>query len=316
MVMGKLGAFLNKDVGKLVEEARKVLNTDLGALAKGAGRINKADLGELLSDKPPADKPLEPASKAIEPAPAPTAKQAAPAQPTPAPAYDPDVTQKMDRSTFAGSAAPQATPETAKAMPAFDPDVTQKLDRSPVAKTAPAESGPSAQPFDPDVTQKLDRTAALPASKASTGAEDTTSSYIINATKFSPDLLQRTQREAPVGHDVNVLLAHSVGDFKRPQATPSGELTTDPVNAVYADKGETVQVQLTRCWDADEARQEVQRIITIIGAAAHMPSDHAWVIGPTPQGTVYAWNRDCYFFCATSRKGAPALARFLSVYSY
>ena len=299
MVMGKLGAFLNKDVGKLVEEARKVLNTDLGVLAKGAGRTNKADLGELLLDKTAADKPLEQAPAPIEAA----------------PAYDPDVTQKMDSATFAGSNAQPAEPETAKATPAFDPDVTQKLDRSPVAKPT-ADSGAAAQPFDPDVTQKLDRTAVLPSSKASTGTEDKTSSYVINSTKFSPDLLLRTQREAPVGNDVNVLLAHSVGDFKRPQAAPSGELTTDPVNAVYADKGETVQVQLTRCWDADEARQEVERIITMIGTAAHMPSDHAWVIGPTPQGTVYAWNRDCYFFCATSRKGAPALARFLSVYSY
>ncbi len=313
--MGKLGAFLSKDVGKLVEEARKVLNTDLGALAKGAGRTNKADLGELLLDKTAADKPLEHASAPIKAAPAPITKQGAPAQPVAAPAYDPDVTQKMDSATFAGSNAQPAETETAKATPAFDPDVTQKLDRSPVAKPSSADSA-AAQAFDPDVTQKLDRTAALPPSKASTGAEDKTSSYIINATKFSPDLLLRTQREAPVGNDVNVLLAHSVGDFKRPQATPSGELTTDPVNAVYADKGETVQVQLTRCWDADEARQEVERIITMIGTAAHMPSDHAWVIGPTPQGTVYAWNRDCYFFCATSRKGAPALARFLSVYSY
>ena len=189
------------------------------------------------------------------------------------------------------------------------------MERSPVAKPSSVDSA-AAQPFDPDVTQKLDRTAVLPSSRVDTGAEDKTSSYIINATKFSPDLLLRTQRTAPVGNDVSVLLAHSVGDFKRPQATPSGELTTDPVNAVYADKGETVLVQLTRCWDVDEARQEVERIITMIGTAAHTPSDHAWVIGPTPQGTVYAWHRDYYFFCATSRKGAPALARFLSVYSY
>ncbi len=307
MVMGKLGAFLNKDVGKLVEEARKVLNTDLGALAKGAGRANKADPGELLPGKASADETLEPALP-IEATPAPITKPVAPAQPTAAPTYDPDVTQKMDRTTFPASVVPQAAPEHAKAMPAFDPDVTQKLDRSPVAKPASAAPGPSAQPFDPDVTQKLDRTVLPPSSSPS--------AYVINATKFSPELLLRSQREAPAGNDVNVLLAHTVGDFKRPQATPSGELTTDPVNAVYADKGETVQVQLTRCWDADEARQEVERIMTMIGSAAHTPSDRAWVIGPTPQGTVYAWNRDCYFFCATSRKGAPALARFLSVYSF
>ncbi len=308
MVMGKLGAFLNKDVGRLVEEARKVLNTDLGALAKGAGRATKAELAELSLDKVAADKPLVQASKTVEASSAPIAEQFTPAQPTAAPAYDPDVTQKMDRATFTGSAATHATPDTAQAMPAFDPDVTQKLDRAPVATTASGDSG-SAQPFDPDVTQKLDRSAALPPSSSP-------SSYVINATKFSPEMLQRLQREAPVGNDVNVLLPTTVGDFKRPQATPSGELTTDPVNAVYADKGETVQLQLTRCWDADEAGQEVERIITMIGTAAHTPSDHGWVIGPTPQGTVFAWHRDCYFFCATSRKGAPALARFLSVYSY
>ena len=76
------------------------------------------------------------------------------------------------------------------------------------------------------------------------------------------------------------------------------------------------KIDSTKLYALGEALQLVKEVITQIGQAARAPPDHTWVIGPTKQGVVYAWTRDCYFFCATSPKGGPALARFLSAYEY
>ena len=305
MVMGKLGAFLSKDVGALVKDAGKVLNTDLGTIAKGAGRVLKSDLGDLMRDAPATEKPVAevipvPIDKAAVPAPAPAAPAAA------TPAFDPDVTQKMD-SVHTGASAPTAVvANRVPIAPAFDPDVTQKMDRTP----------PGVVSFDPDVTQKMDSAppATTPAASAKSG--DAAAGELAN---YFEDLLLRTKRVAPAGNEVKVLLPYAVGDFERPRAMPSGELTNDPVNAVYSVRGESVQVQLALCWDADEARERVDEMIAKVGAAAHIAPDRSWMFGPQSQqsqGIVCAWTRDCYYFCASSPKGAPALARFLAAYPY
>jgi len=271
MALGKLGAFLNKDLGTLAKDAGKMLNSDVGTLARGAGQLLQSDLGELLRDAPP---------KPVEDLPA----KAAP---------------------FSAAPATAAKP--------FDPQATQKIIHTPVSEppaTAPA-------PFDPDATQRMNTVtvAELPRSAAVEPAKSAPAAPMA-PTKFNQDLLFRMQLKIPVGNEIKVLLPYTVADFERPRATPSGELTNDPVNAVYSCKGESVTVQLALCWDADEAKELVEDAIKKIGQAARTTSDRNWVIGPTPQGVVFAWVRDCYFFCATSPKGAPALARFLTDYEY
>lgn len=276
MALGKLGAFLNKDLGALAKDARKALNTDVGTIAKGAGRVLQSDLGELLRDAPEADKPAEEVKPVVETPQPPVAKKAPPAPVPAAIAFDPEATQKMERMPVAQQPAPaNATP--------FDPDVTQKMMQTPAAESKPKEMAPAASG---------------------------------ERTKFDRELLIRTQRTLPGGTEIKELLPYTVGDFERPRAAPSGNLTNDPVNAIYAGGGETVQVQLALCWDADEATDRIKDVVNQIGVAARAPADRTWVIGPTPQGLTYAWSRDCYFFSATSAKGAPALERFLSNYPY
>ena len=263
-------------MGALVKDAGKLLTADVGTLAKGAGRVLQSDLGELLRDAPVAEKP------AIKVA---------------------DVVDAVPESP------PKPVPQTpAPKAPAFDPDVTQKMDQS------------SAVPFDPDVTQKMDMTNVVSAPAAPIIAmarvDDSASTLATEIAKFNLELLLRTQRVVPTGNEVIVLLPYDVGEFERPHATPSGVLTNDPVNAVYAGRGESVQVQLALCWDNDEALQRVDEMLGKIGQAARTTSDRTWVMGPTTQGVAFAWTRGGYYFCATSTKGINALSRFLSAYPF
>mgnify|MGYP001788438898 FL=1 len=284
MALGKLGAFLNKDLGALAKEAGKVLNTDLGTIAKSAGRVLQADLGDLLRDAPAADKPV---AERIDQQPAanPPAETALPAKRV---------------APFPPNVAPTAAA-------AFDPDATQKMER--VITTA--------VPFNPDSTQKMQAPGtAEPKIASDAGTEKSVPALSSEPTKFNKELLLRAQRTAPDGNEIKVLLPYCVGDFERPHATPSGNLTNDPVNAVYSAHGESIFVQLALSWDADEARQLVDEVSAVIGQATHAAPDRSWVIGPTAQGVIFAWTRDCYFFSATSPKGAPALTRFLTAYPH
>ena len=285
MALGKLGAFLNKDLSTLAKDAGRALNTDVGTIAKGAGRVLQSDLGDLLRDKTVVEKaavvtPEIPAANSLTPSPAKVA-----------PTFNPDATQKMESVLTAAGPSQQPSPAKSAATRPFDPEATQIMGEGTIPPTADLPPGNSS------VNKSTPPPSAEP-------------------TKFNQELLFRTQRIVPVGTDVKVLLPYCVNDFERPRATPSGELTNDPVNAVYSGRGETILVQLALCWDADEAQEQVEEVITKIGQAARMTPERKWVIGPTSQGVVFAWTRDCYFFCATSPKGAPALARFLSAYEF
>ena len=279
MVMGKLGAFLNRDMGALVKDAGRLLNTDLGTIAKDAGRALNTDLARLLRDDTQTDTPSTP---------------------------------KIAATAIAeAAAAVSVAPITPDSLLTFDPDVTQKMERAPLASVG-------AVPFDPNVTQKMDSTPPpVPAQRIKAdGPSYSAGTIAFDVVDIDGALLVRATRDLPTGNEIKVLLPYSVGDFDRPHATPSGELTNDPVNAVYASRGETVVVQLALCWDGDEAAELVTKTIGSIGSALRTGSCRSWVIGATPQGVVYAWTRDCYFFCATSPKGSLALEQFLTAYPY
>lgn len=271
MALGKLGAFLNRDLGTLAKDAGKMLNADVGSLAKGAGQLLQSDLGELLRDAPP---------KPVEKAPA---------------------------------IAALSSPAPATAAKPFDAQATQKIIHTPLSEPPAAASAS----FDPDATQRMNAVTVVERPRPAADEPATSAPAApVAPTKFNQDLLFRTQLKSPVGTEIKVLLPYTVADFERPRATPAGELTNDPVTAVYSCKGESVTVLLALCWDEDEAKELVEDAIKRIGQAARTTADRNWVIGPTPQGVVFAWVRGCYFYCATSPKGAPALARFLTDYEY
>jgi hypothetical protein len=266
-----------------------LLNKDMSALMKDAGKLLTTDVGTIGKN---AKRVLKTdLSELLRDAP-----------------------PKEKPATIASAApvATMATPELAKTTQQFDPDATQKMERMPHA----------AAHFDPDVTQKIDRTEAAATStmavhaSGNAKAAETAVTLAAEIAQFNLELLLRAQREVPTGNEVKVLLPFDIGEFARPHATPSGELANDAVNAVYAGRGESVQVQLALCWDADEALERVDEMLTKMGQSARTTSERNWVMGPTSQGVAIAWTRGNYYFCATSAKGVNALARFLSAYPF
>ena len=278
-MLGKLGDLLNRDVGAIVKDAGKVLNSDVGTLAKGAGKMLNADLGDLLRSTPApfaASEEVTPAHASTLPA-APQAKTPAPTPPAP------------------------AKPAAEK----FDPDATLQI-RKP-----PADAELSGANFDPDATMQVKRPPAMAADAAPIAAP--TAAEI---PRLTDELVQRHKRPMPTGTSVVQLLPYSVGEFERPHATPTGELTSDPVTAIYRVSGETIAVKLMQCWDADEAIERLNDIKSQSGENVRVANDGSWVLGQTAQGMVFAWNRDAYSFSVTSPKGIGTVARFLLYFPF
>ena len=343
MAMGKFGAFFNKDLSTLVKDAGKVLNADVG-------KMLNTDLGNLMKGETPAPEeatlPRE-STPAVARAPAPT-----PAAPpaAPAPRFDPDATQKMTRmvepatadKTTPVSPTPAAT-AASRPPPKFDPDATQKMIRPLAAAVTvkqplfapppPAADPPATGGFDPNATQKMFR---APVTAAPLADNDVTVRHHIVAPsrppaatapapaapistppgQFNEKLLTRVGRAAPRGSEIKVLMPYRLGGFERPENSPAGELTNDAVTAKYAHGGDTVELQLALSWDADEALELVGNTITRVGTGTRCPPDRSWVFAHTSEGSVFAWTRGNYFFCAIAPKGDQVLERFLTDYLY
>ena len=278
-MFGKLGELLNKDVGALVKDAGKVLNTDVGTLAKGAGKVLNSDLGDLLRSEAAGDSAGQAAAEPpADPLTLATVKPAAAQQaPTPAPPPTP----------VSAPAAPFPPPAAATVAPAadFDPDATLKLG-------SPADHDTSTVLLAP-----LADDSALPV--------------------LADELVSRQRRAMPKGTSLLELLPYDAGEFSRPHARPTGELTSDPVTALYgAGGGVMVAMKLVQCWDADEAGERLQEVKVQAGKSYRMAPDKSWILAETLQGLVFSWTRDCYSFTATSPKGATPLAKFLLGFPY
>ncbi len=278
-VFGKLGELLNKDMGTLVKDAGKVLNSDVGALAKGAGKVLNADLADMLRDKP-----------------AQAAEQAVPA-PEAAPA---------PRGASAGKPAAHTPPPSQAAL---NPDVVAP----PSAKSPPPQASAPAPHFDADSTLKLapgggnDATAILAPGGGATAQ---------TLPQLSEDLLARHTRKIPAGTSLIELLPHVAGEFERPRATPVGELTSDPVTAMYAVTGHPIALKLVQCWDEEEAREHLTDVKNQAGKNFRMGDDKSWILGETLQGLMFAWTRGNYSFTATAPKGEISMVRFLKAFPY
>lgn len=276
-MLGKLGELLNKDVGTLVKDAGKVLNTDVGTLAKGAGKVLNTDLGTLLrEDEAGAGDTGDDAGDSGR---TPAAKQ------PPATASAPAAAQAAAPAHIAAQAAPtSAGPATARAQPAdFDPEATLKLGPGSEATLRLAPGGGESP-------------SALP--------------------PISDDLVSRRQRKMPAGTSLLQLLPHSAGEFERPHATPTGELTSDPVSAMYSVSGHPIAVRLVQCWDEEEARDRLNEVKLQAGKNYRMAEDKSWILGETLQGLVFAWTRGNYSFTATAPKGEISMVRFLKAFPY
>jgi len=286
-VLGKLGQLLNKDVGALVKDAGKVLNSDVGTLAKGAGKVLNADLGDLLRESAPPDQAIE--SSSAKPAGAPAAE--VPAEPKSRPARTVPVA--------ADTPAPAKIVEASAPAPAFDPDATQKFDPD------------ATQKFAPDATQKLDPKDEATVVMAAGGGKPEAS-----LPQLADSLTSRHTRPMPTGTSLLVLLPHSAGEFVRPHATPVGELTSDPVMAMYSVSGHPVALRLVQCWDEEEARDRLNDVKRQAGDNFRMGADRSWIMGETLQGLMFAWTRGNYSYTATAPKGEITMVRFLFAFPY
>lgn len=266
-----------------------LLNRDVAALVKDAGKVLNTDVGTLAKGAGRvlnADlgdllrSPLSPPDDVA--APVPSGDSAVPRVPGEVP-----VQPAVDTQVAAAPVAPR-----------FDPDATLQLRPS-----APASASEN---FNPDATLQL-----RPAARAAAGAAESQP-----VPTLADALVSRGDRLVPQGTSLMNLLPYDAGEFARPHATPAGELTSDPVSAVYRGGGDTIALKLVQCWDADEAREHLDDLKALAGAAVRVGADGSWALGQTNQGTVFAWNRDTYAFSATSPKGTAPLAKFLSVFPY
>ncbi len=184
----------------------------------------------------------------------------------------------------------------AKPAPAFDPDATLQLRSPPVLTPQPAAKSP-------------EPATALPPGMTIT--PNPAPAPILN-----DETVTRSRRPKPQGTNLTTLLPHNVGEFQRPHARPSGELTSDPATAIYGAGGETVEIRLVLCWDQDEAQERLTEIQSKTSDNMRVAADRSWVLGQTPQGVVFAWTRGSYAFIATSPRGLAPLTRFLWAFPF
>ncbi|HEX4859299.1 MAG TPA: hypothetical protein VFV17_09780, partial [Usitatibacteraceae bacterium] len=239
----------------------------------------------VTPERAPAAKPEAPVTRPEAPA----AKPAQPADPVSRRADDGDKTMLM---------------------PKFDPNATLQLNRPPLEGAAvPAQNVNGDSTTGRSVTEVL--AAPPPAPLVGVHADAAAALPILNE-----ETANRLRRPAPSGTSLVVLLPHDVGDFSRPHAVPSGELASDFVSANYGAGGDTVVVRLALCWDSDEAREPLDRLIREHGDKARAAADGSWVLAETAQGITFAWTRDSYSFSASCAKGLGPLSRFLWAFPY
>lgn len=292
-MLGKLGDILNKDVGAIVKDAGKVLNADVGDIVKGAGKVLTTDVGALIKDKPgqPIGNAEQEARLAAEAKAAAIAAAMgkAVAKRTAAPAVRADVTPNPDAGLVG---------DKTMTMKAFDPDATLQLNTPPLQGYEPPRS--------------MHPSAPAPTATSSAIAANSAAAVPI----LNDETTQRARRSMPNGTGLGTLLPYEVGDFSRPQSMPTGDIASDTVSANYGSGGETVVVKLALCWDADEAREPLERLAREAGDKVRMAPDRTWVLAETAQGVTFAWTREAYSYSASSARGLGPLTRFLWAFPY
>ncbi len=213
--------------GKLGE----LLNKDVGALVKDAGKVLNTDVGTLAKG---AGKVLNTDLGDLlrSDATADTAGQPAEA------AADPPMPAVAKPAVAPPSPTPPPTPVPAPAAPA-----------------AAATAVPAAD-FDPDATLKLGSPADHDTSTVLLAPLADDSALPV----LADELVSRQRRAMPKGTSLLELLPYDAGEFSRPHARPTGELTSDPVTALYgAGGGVMVAMKLVQCYASASTSHPVIR---------------------------------------------------------
>ncbi len=134
--------------------------------------------------------------------------------------------------------------------------------------------------------------------------------------RLTDELAVRVQRPNPEGTNLTQLLPFQVGKYERPRAMASGDLASDPVTITYAFGKDTVHATVALFWDEEEAMEQVVAIKDLPGNIGRIGVNHAFAVGKSAQGPIFAWTRGCYFFMITTPKDSSALLRFLTVFPY
>ncbi len=193
----------------------------------------------------------------------------------------------------------------------FTGDVTpagQPASPSPQAGVAPSANltaAPAVAATDSSTPAEKSATAATPAANANPAQR----------AKLTDALVTRRTRAMPDGSKLSTLMPTKVGTFSRMVNATEGEIASDPVSATYSNDIEAVTITLVSCWDAEEAKGQMQRRQGALENARSTP-DNAWVAGIDSHGVIFIWTREQYCFEVVSPRGVSALARFLADFPY
>ncbi len=133
--------------------------------------------------------------------------------------------------------------------------------------------------------------------------------------RLTDALVNRQRLKEPVGSGLLTLLPLAVGSYAREAGNARGEIASDPVNVTYSGNGEAVSVTVVSCWDADEARDQLERNRGKL-ENSRGSTDLKWVAGIDARGVVFLWVRNSFCYEVVSPRGVSPIARFLGDFPY
>jgi len=133
--------------------------------------------------------------------------------------------------------------------------------------------------------------------------------------RLTEALVNRLLLSEPTGSDLLMLLPLQLGGYTREKGLAHGSIATDPVNVTYSGNGEAVSVTVVSCWDAEEARDKLDRSKSKLDNSRGSVQD-GWVAGIDSRGVVFIWVRNSFCYEVVSPRGVSQIARFLGDFPY
>jgi len=133
--------------------------------------------------------------------------------------------------------------------------------------------------------------------------------------RLTEALVNRSLLTEPAGADLLTLLPLQVGSYTREIGLAHGSIATDPVNVTYSGNREAVSVTVVSCWDANEARDKLDRSKSNLDNNRGSMQD-GWVAGIDSRGVVFIWTRNSFCYEVVSPRGVSPIARFLGEFPY
>lgn len=133
--------------------------------------------------------------------------------------------------------------------------------------------------------------------------------------RLTEALVNRLLLNEPAGSDLLTLLPLQSGNYTREKGSAHGSIAADPVNVTYSGNGEAVSVTIVSCWDADEARDKLERSKAKL-ENSRGSVEHCWIAGIDSRGVVFLWVRSSFCYEVVSPRGVSPIARFLGEFPY